>query len=304
MSQELANKLSRIKRRAAALALARQFFSIRGVTEVDTALMRQGASIDAHIDLIPSILNQKETHYLISSPEHAMKGLLADGIGDIYQLGKVFRDEAKSPRHNHEFTMCEWYRVGFTFEEMIDETIDFIALFLGDRPRESITYRQAFQKYLSIDYLTATHEELRRCLLDRGVEPFDEGDLLNQLLGLFIEPELGKGVYTALTHYPADQAALARSFTKNGEQVAERFEIYYEGIELANGYHELADAVEQRLRYQEANALREKLGKSPLPLDEEFLQALRKGLPDCCGVAVGFDRVVMLHLGTKSLFLC
>lgn len=301
MSQELANKLSNLKRRANALALARQFFSTRGVTEVDTALMRQGASIDAHIDLIPSILSQKETHYLISSPEHAMKGLLADGMGDIYQLGKVFRDEAKSPRHNHEFTMCEWYRVGFTFEEMIDETIDFIALFLGDRPRESITYREAFQKYLSIDYLTATPEELRRCLLDRGIEPFEDGDLLNQLLGLFIEPQLGKGVYTALTHYPADQAALARSYTKNGEMVAERFEIYYEGIELANGYHELADALEQRIRYQEANALRQKLGKSPLPIDEEFLKALEKGLPDCCGVAVGFDRVVMLHLGAKSL---
>lgn len=266
--------------------------------------MRRGASVDTHIDLMPALLGGKETLYLISSPEHAMKGLLADGMGDIYQLGKVFRDEAVSPRHNHEFTLSEWYRVGFTFEQMVDETIDFIAHFLGDRPRIAISYREAFWKYLSIDYLAASKEQLKNCLIERGVEPYEGEDLLNQLLGLFIEPELGRGTYTALTHYPSNQAALARSIMRGDESVAERFEIYYEGIELANGYHELANPVEQRKRYEEANQERLRLGKCALPIDEPFLASLEKGLPDCCGVAVGFDRVVMLSLNQKSLILC
>lgn len=282
------------------LSEARKFFAERHVLEVDCPLITQAASVDAHIDLI-AVRDGNGWRYLHSSPEYGMKRLLADGIGDIYQLAHVFREGERSGKHNPEFTMAEWYRLGIPFEAMIEETIDFVRLFTGDLPYRLLSYRDAFKHYAGIDYLHASVQELSDYLTRHGVMPYagieSEGKdaLLNIILGTFIEPHLGKDELCALAYYPSTQAALAKTCQRGDEKAAERFEIYYKGIELANGYHELADSKEQRSRLHEANIQRQDLGKEILPIDEKFLLALEKGLPDCCGVAVGFDRLMMLR---------
>ena len=235
-----------------------------------------------------------------------MKRLLAEGIGDIYQLSHVFRQGEYGHKHNPEFMMAEWYRCGISFSELIEETLDFIRLFLGDLPSSTLTYRQAFQRYAGIDYLHASHQDLLDYLQERNTPLYEgilqEGKdaLLNQILGTFIEPQLGHNELTALAYYPSTQAALACTVQHGEERVAERFEVDYRGVELCNGFHELANASEMRLRFEQANRDRIQLDKEPLPIDENFLAALDH-LPDCCGVAVGFDRLMMLRHQTSSL---
>jgi elongation factor P--(R)-beta-lysine ligase len=294
------SKLNILRDRSEMLGRARDFFRERNVLEVDCPLITQSASVDAHIDLIP-VRDGKGWRYLHSSPEYGMKRLLADGIGDIYQLAHVFREGEKSAKHNPEFTMAEWYRIGMPFEELMEETADFVRLFLGDLPSRVLSYRDAFLKYAGFDYLHAGNEQLLNYLASHRIDPYpgieEEGKdaLLNLILGSLIEPLLGQGELCLLAYYPSTQAALAKTCKRGDELAAERFEIYYQGIELANGYHELADASEQRQRLEEANRFRLQLGKDALPIDEHFLKALEKGLPDCCGVAVGFDRLMMLR---------
>lgn len=295
------SKLERLRDRAAMLGAARRFFAERQILEVDCPILSVRASIDAHIDLIPALYNGQQTCYLHSSPEFGMKRLLAEGIGDCYQLSHVFRDGEHSVKHNPEFTMAEWYRLGFSLEEMIEETIDFVRLFVGPLPYTLISYRDLFLRETGIDYCAASEQELFSYIQQQNL-PFypsilEEGKdaLLNLILGSKIEPQLGQDHLCVLAYYPASQAALARKRWHGSEQVAERFEVYYKGIELANGYHELADAAEQRQRFIESNQMRQALGKQTLPIDEHFLKALEKGLPDCSGVAVGFDRLMMLR---------
>lgn len=295
------NKLGTLIDRARMLKTARSFFKERGVFEVDCPLITSGASIDAHIDLIPITYAQHESRYLHSSPEYGMKRLLAEGMGDIYQLSHVFRDGEYGSKHNPEFMMAEWYRLGISFSAMIQETMDFAKLFLGDLPTSVLSYREAFQRYAGFDYLTISESHLLNFLKEKQIEAYphiqEEGKdaLLNLILGVVIEPQLGKDELCALAYYPSSQASLARLCMHGEEPVAERFELYYQGIELSNGYHELADAGEQRARFLASNQERIRLGKKELPIDEYFLKALQKGLPDCCGVAVGFDRLMMLR---------
>jgi lysyl-tRNA synthetase class 2 len=301
MSLEFPAKLDRLKDRASLLQAARHFFAQRAILEVDCPILSSYASVDAHIDLIQALYLGKEIRFLHSSPEYGMKRLLVEGMGDIYQLSHVFRDGEHSKKHQPEFMMAEWYRLGISLEAMIEETIEFIRLFLDNLPYNILSYREAFQHYAGFDYFTTTEQDLFHYLEKHNI-PFyptilEEGKdaLLNLILGSQIEPQLGQEELCVLAFYPASQAALARKRWHGNEPVAERFEIYYQGIELANGYHELADALEQRERLMEANQMRMTLGKQPLPIDEHFLQALKKGLPDCCGVAVGFDRLMMLR---------
>lgn len=295
------DKTAVLRDRAEILKKARAFFSERGLLEVDCPIISSSASVDAHIDLIPAIDAQGQMRYLHSSPEYGMKRLLANGIGDCYQLSHVFRQGEYGRRHNPEFMMAEWYRVGFSFEELIEETLEFMRLFIGSLPHEMISYRDALLKYAGFDYVHITNEQLIQYLQSHGIqiypEALEEGKdgLLNIVLGTMVEPQLGLGKLCALSHYPSTQAALAKTLQRGDEKVAERFEIYYQGVELANGYHELADPVEQEQRLVEANAARRHLGKDSLPIDYKFLEALKKGLPDCCGVAVGFDRLMMLR---------
>lgn len=299
--------MARLKDRAILFKAVRDFFFARNVIEVDCPILSAEASVDAHIDLINALYRGGEKCYMHSSPEYGMKRLLAEGIGDIYQLSHVFRDGEWSPKHNPEFTMAEWYRLGFTLEELVEETIDFIRLFLGQLPFTVVHYRDLFKQETGIDYISATEEDLFRYIQEQAI-PFyptvlEEGKdaLLNLILGSQIEPKLGQDSLCVLAYYPASQSALACKRWHGPEQVAERFEVYYQGIELANGYHELTDAKEQRQRFHESNELRVALGKETLPPDESFLKALEKGLPDCSGVAVGFDRLMMLRQGQKDI---
>jgi elongation factor P--(R)-beta-lysine ligase len=300
-------KVARLKNRALMLKAARHFFDERGVIEVDCPILSAQTVVDTHIDLIVAFYQGTENRYMHSSPETGMKRLLAEGIGDIYQLSHVFRDGEWSHKHNPEFTMAEWYRLGFSLEQMIEETIQFTRLFLGQLPYHIVSYRDIFLKETGVDYVAVNEQELL-CYIKEQEIPFypsvlEEGKdaLLNLILGSKIEPKLGLDELCVLAYYPASQAALARKRLHGSELVAERFEVYYQGVELANGFHELTDADEQRLRFQESNESRLALGKETLPPDENFLKALEKGLPDCCGVAVGFDRLMMLHQGQKEI---
>lgn len=301
------NKVAILQDRAEMLAQARTFFKKRNILEVDCPIITCYASVDAHIDLIPAAYSQKDTHYLHSSPEYGMKRLLSQGIGDIYQLSHVFRDGECGKKHNPEFTMAEWYRIGFSFSQMMEETVDFIRLFVGDIPFSLITYRDAFKKFAGFDYLKISEQDLLKYIREHhietypGIEKEGKDALLNVILGVTVEPNLGLESLCVLAYYPATQCALAKTRYHGEEHVAERFEVYFRGIELANGYHELTDAKEQRQRFIEANELRGKLGKNTLPIDEHFLQALEKGLPQCCGVAVGFDRLMMLRHHTSDI---
>lgn len=303
----VSNKRAILKDRGEMLAKARAFFHARHVLEVDCPLLTTFASVDAHIDLIPANPIGTATRYLHSSPEYGMKRLISLGIGDIYQLAHVFRNGECGVKHNPEFTMAEWYRLGFSFTDMIEETIEFIRLFVGPLSYTTISYREALQRYAGFDYTKMSEKELL-CYLDEkgiegyaGIESDSKDNLLNLILGTLVEPQLGLEGLCALTYYPASQAALAKKALREGEEVSERFEIYYRGIELANGYHELGDANEQRMRLEEANQARGVLGKEALPIDTFFLEALEKGFPDCCGVAVGFDRLMLLRHGVSQI---
>lgn len=257
----LASKVDVLRDRAHMLARARAFFTERGVLEVDVPILSQRASVDAHIDLIEAeVLGQRA--FLHSSPEYGMKRLLAEGVGDIFQLSHVFRADERGERHNPEFTMVEWYRCGMTFDQMIEETRAFIQLFL-DVPEFS---QSSYVEVFGGDYPSNPEQRDHRFAFE-------------------IEPTLKAHV---LKGFPSEQAALAQI---NSDGLAERFEIFVDGVELANGYHELIDPVEQKERLEEANRLR----AHPLPMDTNFLEALEQGLPDCCGVAVGFDRLMMLR---------
>lgn len=293
-------RLSKLRDRAEMMRTVRDFFYSKDVLEVDCPLITQAASVDAHIDLIPTI-HPLGTRFLHSSPEYGMKRLLAEGIGDIFQLGHVFRQEEVGAKHNPEFLMAEWYRLDFSFEEMIEETVDFVRLFIGPLPCRVLSYREAFLEFTKIDPFTSSIEDLLKVLTDaqvplyEGIENESKDNVLNLILGILIEPHLGQNEIVALAYYPSTQAALAKTRAFPEGAVAERFELYVQGIELANGYHELTDAQEQRQRFIQANQERLALGKERLPIDELFLSALEKGIPDCCGVAVGVDRLMMLR---------
>ncbi len=298
-STSLASKLAL---RAQMLARVREFFSQREVIEVDTPLLSHAAPIATHIEIITAHFQNGKKGYLHSSPEYAMKRLIAEGSGDIYQLSHVFREGEIGERHNPEFTMIEWYRVAMAYDDLIKETLDLLSLFISTASYQTYTYREVFEKFAGIDYRKATALDLHNIATDHHLSSdpsWDKETLLHFLMGFLIEPQL-KGV-CILKEYPAAQAALAKTIMKEDDLVAERFEIYYNGMELANGFHELTDPVEQRRRFMEDNQERIKRGKSPLPLDENFLAALKQGLPDCCGVAVGFDRLLMAQQQKLSI---
>jgi len=294
----------KISTRAWALSQARSFFSERNIIEVDCLALSTFPSIDTNIDLfcVPSSIHG--SRFLFSSPEYQMKRMLAGGSGDIFYLGHVWRHEEAGVRHSPEFLMAEWYRLNFSFEQMIQETVEFVKLFVGEKNVCSLSYRQAFINALNFDPFTISHKELvAACQKADGypLKSSSRDELLNLLMGLYIEPSFDDDAITVLYHYPASQGALAQHVEVNGNKVAERFEVYFQGLELANGFHELADPIEQRARFLCDNREREALGKDIYLVDEYFLQALEQGLPDCSGVAVGMDRLLMVKEKSTSL---
>ncbi len=239
--------------------------------------------------------------FLQTSPEFAMKRLLAAGSGPIYQLCKAFRDEEKGRRHNFEFTLLEWYRPGWDLSALMAEMSDFLQVVCGWLPLERLTYQAAFQGHLGFCPHQITLPDLRACLIQKelarpqSVAAWSREECLDCLLSHCIEPHLGIGAPCALEDYPAAQAALAKIESRGEFTVGRRFEIYFQGIELANGYDELVDAQEQRQRFIADNQQREALGLPSLPVDEALLAALEAGMPACSGVALGVDRLFMVH---------
>lgn len=295
---------SKVSRRAEALALARFFFAERGIIEVDCLALSSKGSVDVNIDLFSSSSAIHGRRFLFSSPEFPMKRLLSHGSGDIFYLGHVWRHEEAGVKHSPEFLLAEWYRIGLPFSQMMNETVEFAEQFIGKRKQTFLSYREAFITYAKIDPFTASIDQLRKvCRTFEGypIDSSSRDDLLTLLLAMKVEPEFNPNEITILFHYPASQAALSRKKEVDGQIVAERFEIYCEGLELANGYHELTDPIEQKARFLSDNVTRQTMGKEPYPIDENFLGALTQGLPDCCGVAVGVDRLIMIREGATSI---
>ncbi|OAZ92628.1 EF-P lysine aminoacylase EpmA [Halomonas sp. G11] len=302
-----------LRERARLLASVRRFFAARDVLEVETPVLGQGGSTDVHLVSLATMARTDRGHrrlWLQTSPEFHMKRLLAAGSGPIFQLARSFRDGEVGARHNLEFTMLEWYRPGFTLADLIDETTALVANILPcfHGPVVHYRYRQLFHTYLAVDPFTTSLEALRRLATERGQMPTgsmaNEGrdTCLDLLMGLAIEPQLGRNELSVVLDYPASQAALARRHQDaDGEWVASRFELYLNGIELANGYDELTDAAEQRARFMEDNAERRRLGLPEVDIDERLLAALEHGMPDGAGVALGIDRLVQLALGKARL---
>ena len=287
--------------RAFMLRKARDFFYERNIIEVDCQALQPYPAIDANIEVIEAEAAIGFIGYLHTSPEYQLKRLLSAGAKDLYCLGHVFRKNDLGSRHEPEFTMAEWYRIGFSFEEMIDETVEFLFLFLQGCPVEIFPYQEIFLRYAKIDPQQISLSDLQSLVTMHGGDLWDRTTSLQFLFSHLIEPKLGKDQLTVVIDFPAEEAALARIVEKGNEKVAKRFEIFSDGIELANGYHELNDEIELRRRFEQENAKREKEGKKRYLLDEAFLEAMNGNFPDCCGVSVGFDRVLMLRHKKKTL---
>lgn len=326
------NKQKILRYRAQLLADIRSFFHARGVLEVETPLLASSTIPSPHIQsfktqfLAPSpppssSLSSSSpatppfpagsTLYLQTSPEFAMKRLLAQQSGDILQICKAFRNGERGTLHNPEFTILEWYRVGYDHHKLMDEMDDLLRTILHlPAAAQRFTYAALFERYLNINPHRATLTELQHCAKEHGINidwDEQESDVWLQLLMTHcIEPELAasSAVPVFVYDFPAEQAALARlrRCEKDGEIeiVAERFEVYFKGIELANGFHELNDAKEQRARFERELEWRRAHGMECPPLDEEFLAMLSE-MPDCAGVALGVDRLLMLLLGIKDI---
>jgi lysyl-tRNA synthetase class 2 len=298
--------IANLRRRAELLRATRDFLDRLGYLEVETPLLSADACVDVWLDPIsvPDFPRRGRVGYLQTSPEFAMKRLLAAGSGSIYQLGKAFRRDESGPKHNLEFTIVEWYRVGGSAEPVMRETAGLAALFAGDRPISFTPYRQAFLTHAGIDPFLATDAELATVATAHGLADANSprDDLLNFLLAALVEPNLGRRGFEFLIDYPPSQAALARVRPDaDGLTVAGRFELYLEGVELANGFEELVDADVLRARNIEANVGRRGAGKEELPVESRLLEAMRAGLPESVGVAVGFDRLMMIALGAADL---
>lgn len=297
-----------LQKRAAILATIRQFFAERQVLEVETPLLARYSVTDPYMEVLTADnpVAGEQPYYLQTSPEYAMKRLLAAGSGPIYQLCKAFRKGEAGSRHNPEFTMLEWYRPGFSLFDLMAEVEDLLKAVLGcDLAARKKSYREVFMDYLGLDPLTADcqqAEQLARQHLDVQMQSDRIDDWLNLLMAEVIEPHLKNAGPTFVYHYPASQAALARLESNDeGLWLAQRFELYAGGLELANGYDELTDAREQDRRFVADQQARKVSGRPHHDSDPYLLAALDAGLPECAGVALGLDRLIMLALEESSI---
>ena len=296
-----------LRLRAQALRSAREFFHARNVLEVETPAMINAPVSDVNLGSVRvEIPGRDAPLFLHTSPEYAMKRLLAAGSGDIYQICRVYRGAERGRQHNPEFTMLEWYRLGFSLEDLMREVAELTRELLAALlPMEFVTYREAVRRHAGFDPLDADIEVLQRAAQDLGLgadhaRAAARDELLDLIVGARVGPALGAHTLTFLHRYPASQAALAR-LDADDPRVALRFELYHRGVELANGYHELVSGAEQRMRFATDQQVRASRGLPTFTLDPHLLSALDAGLPDCAGVALGFDRVLMLASGAASI---
>lgn len=300
-----------LRQRARLNALIRGFFAARDVLEVETPIMSAAGNTEPNIEGFHTRFSGhvdagSPQRWLRTSPEYPLKRLLAAGVGDCYELGRVFRNGEAGGRHNPEFTMLEWYRVGWDHHRLIEETIALVqeALALVQRPPASVrivSYRDLFMQAVALDPFLADEAQLRAGLGEVGIQPdgLTRDDWLDLLMSHRIQSQFAADAITVIHDWPASQAALAR-IRSGTPPLAERFELYLGPVELANGYHELNDAVEQRQRFERDLAIRAARGAEQPPLDEAFLAAL-PSLPACAGVAVGVDRLLMALAGTPRI---
>jgi len=308
-----------LQTKAEIIRCIRHFFDSQCFFEVHTPVLSQDTVVDLHLEPISLVTDRSRPpkRYLQTSPEFLMKRLLAAGAKSIYQIGPAFRSEEIGPNHNPEFLMLEWYRAGDRYEDGIQFLADFACHLLPVSQVEEITYSEAFRKYCGIEIQRESVTEVAERSAELGYRPQadpsqsnSENDAQQKSL-IFrqfcdflwtseVEPKLGIEKATIVYDWPASESAL--SIVRNDDfPVAERYELYYNGLELANGYHELLDASVLEERNEKTNQLREKIGKRKLPADSRLIDAMKAGLPACCGVAVGIDRLVMAILGEKDI---
>lgn len=302
------------QKRAAVLQQIRQFFAERKVIEVETPALSQGTVTDVYLDAIcckydflaDSPAGHSTELFLQTSPEFHMKRLLASGYGCIYQIAKAFRHEESGKNHNPEFTLLEWYRIDFDQFDLMSEVADLLHVVLGGDKAVLSSYQDIFMQTVSVDPLTSTFDELVGVLnkhskaADWLIEMNDPDLLLQFIFTEIIEPTIGLNEPQFIYDFPIAQASLAR-VSPEDSRVAQRFECYYHGIELVNGFNELTDANEQQVRFEQDNAKRAAQDLPVKPIDKNFIAALRHGLPECSGVALGIDRLIMLALDINKI---
>ena len=299
--------LAQLKRRAELLHYTRAFFAAREVLEVETPLL---SAVPVSDPLLTPFATQYRPEgggkaqelYLHTSPEYPMKRLLAAGSGCIWQLCKVFRNGERGRRHNPEFSMLEWYRVGFTDQQLMDEVQALVAPLLPAQDFVRVSYAELFQRELGLDVFSADSQALAACARQHidFVGELSRDGWLQLLFSHVLEPRLSAPTF--VYDFPASQAALARVVAdRQGRPVAARFELFVQGVELANGYWELTDAAEQAARFAADQAEQQALGQTPRPADTRLVAALEHGMPDCAGVALGFDRLHMLVEGLDDI---
>lgn len=301
--------LAALESRARQLAWVRGFFAQRGVMEVETPVLGRYGVTDVNIDGIPAsprpVAGGSAEAWLQTSPEYHMKRLLASGSGPIYQVARVFRDGESGRRHNPEFSLLEWYRPGFTDTDLMTEVSELVCGWLGCEEPLRMSYRDAFLRFAGVDPFLASDGELstrcRQWMEPSQLQAFTRDDCLDLLMSYQVEPALAESGPVFVTGYPESQAALARVSEQDGLRQAHRFELYVQGIELCNGYWELTDVDEQQHRFALDNQARVAAGRPEMPVDQAFLAALQAGVPDCSGVALGLDRLLMLKLGLDDL---
>lgn len=293
-----------IEARARLLADIRGFFAERGVLEVETPILAQAGNSDPNLRSMAT--DSPRTRYLRTSPEYAMKRLLASGQRDIYELGRVFRAGEKGQYHNPEFTLLEWYRGGMAYLDLAGEVLELVrhcgaGAFDGWGERR-VAYRDLFLEHTGLDPFHCSETELANCAAERGIRagPLAQAQWLDLLLAEVAQPAMPGECLTVLCDFPPEQAALAR-IRPGDPPLAERFEVFIGQLELANGYQELTDPAEQRRRFERENRLRELRGEEPVPLDSRLLDAMRHGLPECSGVALGVDRLLMSILKLERI---
>jgi lysyl-tRNA synthetase class 2 len=300
--------LNNLRMRAGMLRRLREFFYERGFLEVETPTLSVDTVVDRHLDPFSFMVRaggEERTMWLQTSPEFGMKRLLAAGAEAIYQVSRVFRQEERGPLHNPEFTLVEWYRTGDDLDAGMTLVSDLCETLLGRGPAERLSYAAAFERYVGLDPHTADIDALMAAARTCGsppesLSPEDRDGWLDWLLTERVQAHLGVQRPVLLYDFPASQAALAQVWL-GPLPLAERFELYVDGWELANGYHELLDADELRRRNASANELRRADGKPALPAESRLLAAMEHGLPPAVGCALGFDRLVMLPAGAKSI---
>ncbi|HVR81023.1 MAG TPA: EF-P lysine aminoacylase EpmA [Luteimonas sp.] len=300
-----------LRLRAALNARIRAFFAERGVLEVETPMLSQAGNTDPNIASFSLQFSGRtdggpRTRWLRTSPEFSLKRLLAAGLGDCYELGRVFRDGEAGARHNPEFTMLEWYRVGWDHQRLIDEVAALartaLALVGREATLQRISFRDLYRQRLGIDPFTADEATLCAALGEVEIDPRGLGrdDWLDLLMTHRLQPAFDRDRLLAVYDYPASQCALAR-IRPDDLPVAERFELYLGPLELANGYCELRDASEQRARFERDLLLRRQRNAVAPPVDESLLSALQAGFPDCAGVALGIDRLLMAMTASERI---